>query len=180
MILLSKVLYNVGQIQREMELIAVKLFQNVSEKILMDFQGYVKGVYKKKPTVYSNPGTKMFEAWEWDEIKRNATEISRKMVYNPDLLQSKSVVPSFNDNPASRYSDFGIHGSKHWDGTEDVRDIMPDIMNSEPGEAYWSTHPMTYQRPYKFWDKFIQDYVNGGKLKNVIDKEARNLGLTIT
>lgn len=169
----NRVVYNLGQIQKEMEKIAELVIRRTTEEILNRFvEDYVKGVYKNNPSVYSNGGTKFFEAWEWEEIKKSATQISSTMFYNDK--KTESIPNAFDDMENLPYYGFGIHGSEHWK-TDDVRELMPAIMN----EDIKSTHPITYDRPYKYWDKFISDFVNGGKLKSLVNRIAKENGLTI-
>lgn len=171
---MSKQIYNLGQIQKEMEKIAELVIIDSTKEILEIFkEDYIKGVYKNNPSVYSNDGVKFFDAWEWENITKMASAISTTMFYNDK--KTSSVPNAFDDMDDLPYYGYGIHGSEHW-RTSDVRDLMPAIMNEDAK----SSHPITYDRPYKYWDKFISEFVNGGKLKSLVDKNAKKHGLTIS
>ena len=156
-----------------MELIAERVIDLVSKDVIRDFiKEFVLSVYKDDPKIYKNDGTTFAEAWEWEEIKKTSSSISRKMFYNHE--KTKSIPNAFDSIENIPYKGFGIHGSEHWK-TSDVRELMPAIMN----EDIKSSHPMTVDRPFKFWNKFISDYVKGGRLNSVINKHAKANGLKL-
>ncbi len=170
---MSKVVYNIGQIESEMMKIGERVIERVSERILSDFiKDYVLGIYKPSKKLYHNSGVKFKDAWDWKPIVKSSYSISKEMFYDYERTNSE---PTAFDDDEPRWSGFGIHGSLHWEDTTDVRELMPAIMNEE----YKSTHPMTYDRPYQYWDKFIAEYVDGGKLKRIIDEIAMSEGLSL-
>lgn len=170
---MPKVIHNFGEIESEMIKVSERVIDVVSQKILKDFiKDYLLGIYKKSPKIYDNNGTKFYEAWRWGRIVKTSTAISRDMFYDDEITSYNPI--AFNDEEP-RWKNFGIHGSLHWEDSEDVRDLMPAIMN----EDYKSSHPMTYDRPYKYWDKFISEYVRGGKLKIEIESVAKIEGLSL-
>lgn len=154
--------------------VAERVIRQATKEILKEFkEEYIAGVYKKDPVVYRNDGIGFSDAWEWEDIQKNASSISSKMFYNSKKTQS--IPDAFDEMDNLPYRGYGIHGSLHWE-TSDVTDIMPEIMN-EDGKK--SSHPMTFDRPYKYWDKFINEYVNGGKLRSLMNRIAKENGLDL-
>jgi len=177
-------LYNIGQIQAEMEKIAELVIRETTKEVLEDFkEDYIqKYVYDdhEPNKVYSNPkGQEFKNAWEWEDIKKSANTISSTMFYN---WKKMSNIPHYFTG--SDYSGFGggveigIHGSNvgRWDSDE--RPYLAETLNKSGfSSGLWVS---VERKEGQYWNRFISDYVQSGKLKRVIDKHAKKHGLTIS
>lgn len=137
-------------------------------------QKYVYDAHE--PTVYYNPDSegRFYDAWEWTAIERSATKISSEMFMNPSSMNHEMTVEGFTNT--ENYS-IGIHGSRGF-GNTDARESM-DIILNETDSSKASPLWLTVVRPIGYWDIFISDFVNGGKLKQVVDKYSVMYGLTV-
>lgn len=142
------------------------VLKNASKEILEEFkQNYII------PYVYKNHGenkeyepTMEFEnSWEWTNIEKKAGELVSEMWSNPGKM---------NFNPTA-YSDVGEHGST-FGKPNDVRMYMDEILNKDLSS---SLHTSVY-RPEQYWDEFLSQFVEGGKLQALINKHCLSEGLT--
>lgn len=179
---MSKQIYNLGQIQREMEKIAELVIRDSTKEILEKFkEDYIqKYVYDShEPNkVYHNPkGQEFKEAWEWEDIKKSATQISSTMFYN---WKKMSNIPHYF--MGGDYSGFGggieigIHGSNVGSWDSDERPYLAETLDKT---GYSSSLWVSVDRAYAYWQEFINKFVNGGELKRVVDKNAKKHGLTL-
>jgi len=74
------------------------------------------------------------------------------------------------------FEDVGIHGSyKYKDWPHDMRESMDVILNKRMSSSLF----VSVYRPIPYWNSFINIYVTGGKIKDIIKKHALAQGLTI-
>jgi len=171
----NRVIHNIGEIEAIMENLAREIIEIVAEQVLKDFQNdYIAKVMKPQPNFYRanrNRSPSFISSWEWTKLKKDATSISKTMFYNYEKTKSS---PHYFDRLNPPYKGFGIHGSEH-PSSNDVREFMPDIMNQE----HVSDAPVTFDRPFAYWTQFIIQYVEGGKLKQLVDRTAKSKGLVL-
>lgn len=160
-----------------MEKIAELVIRDSTKEILEKFkEDYIqKYVYDShEPNkVYHNPkGQEFKEAWEWEDIKKSATQISSTMFYN---WKKMSNLPAAFTNGKDDFT-IGIHGSNvgSWDSDE-----RPYLMETLDKTGYSSSLWVSVDRAYAYWQEFINKFVNGGELKRVVDKNAKKHGLSL-
>jgi hypothetical protein len=151
--------------------IAEKLIKDVSEELIILFkEDYIqKYVYDSHGDneVYFNPkGQEFKESWEWEEIKRSATQVSRMMFHNPDKMSS---IPDY-------FGFVGVHGSMvdGWDSDE--RSYLPEVLNKR---GYSSKLWVSVSRPAGYWTMFLNHMIVNKKLNFIVAKHAIKYGLKL-
>ena len=157
------------QLNTVMNNILEQVFDEVSDIISKTFkENYIqKMVYDSHGpnTVYENPlGQEFKEAWVWGQIKISAREVSKEMFYDWKNMDS---VPD-------KWGSTGIHGSTVPGWSSDERSFLAEVLNkSGPSSSLW----LSVSRTQAYWTTFIQDYVDGGKLKQLFDKTFSKYGI---
>lgn len=75
-----------------------------------------------------------------------------------------------NHNP-----DLFIHGSDYWQTTDDIRDILSDIITLGTSGPFFGTGFWT--DPRDFWGH-VEWYVNSGRVKDIINRELNTRGIS--
>ncbi len=141
-----------------MESVLKELLQKISKDVLKDFkekyiQKYIYDLNYPNAT-YKNDGVKFIDVWDFDEPKKLANSMVTEM--KGDWTKMKSMDTLFIH---SSYSPFG----------EDSRQDLERYLNKNGGDPYRNSKP--------YWNIFKTEYVNGGGLKKVVDRNAKALGL---
>jgi hypothetical protein len=145
---------------------AMRAIEDATKEILKEFrENYIrKFVYEghKSNVRYHNdtkkPTYQFLNAWKWTEIKRATNSLVTELFYNPDMLGFDS-------------STF-LHGSIY-SRPNDVRETLMDILNkSGRSSSLW----LSVSRNTPYWDRFLEDMFNGGKLERILTKHFKNLG----
>lgn len=161
-----------------MEKIVELVIREVTKEVLKDFKDdYIqKYVYDdhEANTVYANPkGQEFKEAWEWEDIKKSASTISSTMFYN---WKKMSTNPNAFTNGKDGFS-IGIHGSNVGSWDSDERPYLAETLNKSGfSSGLWVS---VDRKEGQYWNRFISDYVQSGKLKRVVDKYAKTHGLSL-
>jgi hypothetical protein len=153
-----------------LEKIAEEAIEATADEVLEIFRrDYIlKYVYESHMPnqVYHNKTRKAtFEfrdAWEWTMLKKVANTLMKELWYNPATL----------GHDITTY----LHGSKY-SSPEDVRENLMDILN-KTGRSSRLWLSSTAVRPVAYWDKFLSDMVDSGKLKTILDKQFSNRGVS--
>jgi len=160
---------NQSQLQKIMEQKIRQLLEKSSEEIMDEFKTYVQRfVYDNhgKNSVYRNDDNKFIDSWDWTDIKKKALELSTEMFLNWEKM----------DSHTSRFGKYGIHGSTvggMW--KPDARPYMDAILD----KAISSDAAISVYRRQQYWKMFTKDMFQGGKLKKILDRNAKALGLTV-
>lgn len=149
---------NQSQLQSAMEIATNNALQAITKEVLGIFidEYIVKLVYQSHGgnVVYHNgtkdPTFQFLEAWDWTPIKKAINTISTELWFNPANMDFDM--------------DTFLHGSKY-SSPVDVRDNLPAILEGRKSRLWLSVY-----RPERFWQKFIEDMFNGGKLESIITK----------
>jgi hypothetical protein len=172
------IVYNIGDIQKAMVMVAELVIEDVSKELLDKFKkDYVqKYVYDShgENSVYENPhGNEFMEAWMWDDLQKSATGVSKKMFYNWTTMGLNAYAFGYGNPDAVNT---GIHASNvdGWD-MDERKYLMETLDKSGPSSKLW----VSVKRPGGYWQTFINDYISGGKLRNMVAKYAKMRGLEI-
>jgi uncharacterized phage-associated protein len=106
------------------------------------------------------PTLEFMEAWVWTPLRKEASRLVKEMWYNPSTM-------SFN-------IDTFLHGSKY-SRPENVKASLMDILNKK---GYSSSLWLSVYRPIAYWDKFISDMFDNGKLERILSKHFLEKGFT--
>lgn len=155
------------QLASYMEEIARRVISKVTKEVLAEFKSqYIeKLAYAQSPRKYIRTW-EFRNAWIWSDIEKNANEISTKMLY--DWIS----MPTHNPEKL-------IHsGVGEWEG-EDSRESLAEYLDvkmpkKERGILLFG------DRTGRYWQTFMSDYVNSGKLDMVIKKHAKASGLEVS
>lgn len=159
---------NEKQLLKIMEEKATKALNNITEEVLELFKTeYIdKYVYNSHGPnkVYhdgsSQPTGEFREAWQWADLKKATNSLVTYMWYNPGKLSFD--VDSFK------------HGSIY--GTpEDARASLMDILNKQ---GYSSSLFLSVSRSVAYFDQFIIDLFDNGKLDQIIAKHFKKEGFS--
>lgn len=163
------VINNPQQLQSAMERAVRRMLDSASKEILEEFkEEYIqKYVYDShgKNKVYQNPNGQEFkESWEWTGIQKLSDELVTTMWYNYSKMST---------NPGA-FGLVGIHGSNVEGWSPDERPYLAETLDKT---GYSSSLWVSVKRPVAYWQKFIQDMFNAGKLQKILEKHARANGL---
>jgi hypothetical protein len=172
------------ELQNLMAKIVRDVIEQVSDQVLDDFKkDYIdKYVYGwGTPLWYKRTYEFRDEAWDWDAIKQSATEVTRMMYFDGNKM------PTHTSDLYTAYkgSKIGQHGSEIPPYSQDAREYMASILDVDRNTSTLLKLGATkgskdYVRPYRdksYWEEFISDYVNGGKLKSLLDKTFASYGI---
>ncbi len=156
------------------ELVIMDSTKEILEKFKQDYiQKYVYDGHEPNK-VYHNPkGQEFKEAWEWEDIKKSATQISSTMFYNWKKMSLNTH--AFEGGEFGGIG-IGIHGSEVGGWDTDERPYLAETLNKT---GYSSSLWVSVDRAYAYWQEFINKFVNGGELKRLVDKNAKKHGLTL-
>ena len=144
--------------------IAEKVMQDAAKEILDEFLKYVKkhAYSQTKPVEY--PRTwEFYKSWEWTEIKQRSNELVMMMWSNFDGMTSSGRNKPF------------IHASIDPDWPSNTILELPEYLNNMNPSFF-----LTGNRSGGYWDKFEVEVIQSGKLKRIVDKHAKNAGLTMS
>ena len=144
-----------------MEQLAGQALEAVADRVLTEFQrDYIaKYVYTDDPQAYQRTFD-FIRAWEWGPTKREIMKISKTMWYNPGVLHPN--IDKFQ------------HGSIY-SRPEIVIASLMDILNKEGrSSSLWLSNGVDRKEAY--FDKFIEDFFDGGKLERIIFQEFTKRG----
>lgn len=160
--------------------IAELVIRETTKEVLKDFkEDYIqKYVYDdhEPNKVYHNPkGQEFKNAWEWEDIKKSANTISSTMFYNWKKMSLNTH--AFESGEFGGVG-IGIHGSEVGGWDTDERSYLAETLNKSGfSSGLWVS---VDRKEGQYWNRFISEYVQSGKLKRVIDKHAKANGLTIS
>jgi hypothetical protein len=157
-----------------MENIMRIIIEKSTDELMDRFKEYIDlYVYKSHGVnkIYSNNDKKFIDSWEWSGIKKNGNALITELAMNPEKMDFD---PYAFESVSS--AGVGIHGSyKYKDWPRDMRESMDVILNKRMASSLF----VSVGRPIPYWDKFISDYISGGKIREIIKKNAVGQGLTI-
>lgn len=106
------------------------------------------------------PTYEFLEAWDWTALRKKVNSISKELWFDSSKLS--------HDEPSY------LHGSKY-STPEDVRDKLMDILNKAGrSSSLWLSS--TAIRPVAYWDKFLDDFIDGGEMDRIITKHFASKG----
>lgn len=158
-----------GELITLMEKLIRNVMEESSEEILEIFKkeyiekfAYAKG----KPVMY--PTTFEFrDSWIWGDIKKHADTLVMEMFNDWERMPSLSR----RATPPFIHTTF-TSSDTIWD--DDSRPHLASILDNSP----ISTAFLTGNRVGGYWTKFIRAMFTSGKLKRIIDKNAKAKGIT--
>lgn len=169
------------QLKSLMVKIVTDVINEVSDQVLKDFKtDYIdKYVYGwGVPTVYDRTYEFRDQAWEWDKMKQSVNEVTRKLYFDGSKMDT--------NQPGLYRAEKGLMIGKHgslisgWDS--DAREHMAGILD-QAGPTSTLTRfgdPFEFVSPRRaesYWQMFIIEYVNGNKLKSLLDKTFAKYGI---
>ena len=140
------------------ELIGEALDDTAEEVLELFLTKYIdKFAYIKNPKEYSRT-LEFRNSWEFSDLKRVAMSLSRELWFNPANMKT------FNPKKFQ-------HGSKY-SSPNDIRDNLPAILEGKRSSLWISV-----ERKVKFWEKFVEDMIDRGKLERIITRHLSKRGI---
>lgn len=124
---------------------------------------YVYNSHGSNVDYHAGSGVPTYEfenAWDWTPIRRQVNSLVTELWYNPSRL-------TFD-------ADTFKHGSIY-SRPEDVRASLMDILNKT---GYSSSLWLSVSRDTAYWEQFLIDMFDSGKLGQIINKHVTSKGFT--
>ena len=152
---------NQAELQQVIEKLAEEALEKIADRVLTEFQrDYIaKYVYIDSPKMYQRTFD-FLRAWDWTPVKKEIMTLSKTMWYNPG-----KVSPDID-----KYQ----HGSIY-SRPEIVISSLMDILNKQGrSSSLWLSNGVNRKEAY--FDKFIEDFFDGGRLEKIITQEFSKRG----
>lgn len=145
-----------------METLAEQALEKAADRILTEFQrDYIaKYVYTNSPQMYQRTYD-FLRAWDWTPIKRELKSISKTMWYNPGKV----------DTNIDKYQ----HGSIYSTPPSVISSLMEILDKKGRSSSLWLSNGVNRKEAY--WQKFIEDFVEGGRMNKILTEEFKKVGL---
>jgi len=159
------------QLNAALEKIATQIMEDASKEILKKFLVYVKkyAYQKGKPRVYPREAVEdaeFYKSWIWSNIEKDVNSMVMTMFSDWQNMTKGERVPYYQHSSASN--------KNNW--PEDTRKELAGYLDREPIKLF-PFGKKEKQRIGGYWTKFQAEFVDGGKLKALLDKHSRKHGL---
>lgn len=147
-------------VRKAIEQTTEKVLDLFQKKYLMKFAYYAGGNNTRYHDETGEPTWEFYKAWDWTPIRKKINSLVTELWY---------------DSSDVNYEPVGFaHGSKY-SNPHDVSENLPAILEGKQSRLW-----MSVPRRGKFWQEFIADMFDGGKLDKMLRAELKAAGLTIT
>ena len=134
----------------------LKIFQN---EFIRKYAYYNEGKNKNYYDKTGEPSWEFYKAWQWTSLKKMINSLVTELWYNPAGVEFEM----------SKFK----HGSK-FSSPVNVSANMPAILEGKQSSLW-----MSVPRKGKFWELFIEEMFDGGKLEKILIQKFQEVGLKL-
>lgn len=158
---------------KELDDILIKILkdviQEVAEKINDKLRSRIdEDVYVNRNSYYHDksrqPTYQFRESVTTDEVKVDGKEVSTKVYHDANKMELN--VDTF------------LHGSRYWEHGEDVRELLPKIINDGLSGNLFGANQW-WQEPRPYWTNTIKELESQGLIKKWFKEAMRKRGFKV-
>lgn len=154
---------NEQELKKLMESLAGEAIEKATDRILTEFQrDYIaEYVYINNPKMYERTFD-FVRAWDWTPIRKEMNKISTTMWYNAGKM----------DYNIDKFQ----HGSIYSRPEVVIASLMEILDKKGRSSSLWLSNGVNRKEAY--FQKFIKDFFEGGKLNKILSEEFKKVGFT--
>jgi hypothetical protein len=152
-----------------MEEATEKALERIADRVLKKFKNdYVlKYAYIDNPKKYERT-MDFLNAWDWTPLRKEFKTLSKTMWYNPGKVHPKVADPRSGDEP------YFQHGSIYSRPEIVIASLMEILDKKGRSSSLWLSNGVNRKEAY--FQKFLEDFFDGGMLSKIVSEEFIKVG----